>query len=72
LLGFQKGASEQVDVHEGILDGCWRSILVHLTITLSSTFARIWYSNQWTNPRGTKFTLACQIWSLLFTWETSA
>jgi hypothetical protein len=22
LLGFQKGASEQVDVHEGILDGC--------------------------------------------------
>jgi hypothetical protein len=38
---------------EGIQDeiswvwNCWRSILVHLAMSLPSTFARIWYSNQW-------------------------
>jgi hypothetical protein len=27
LLGFQKGAPEQVYVHEGILEGFWRMIM---------------------------------------------
>jgi hypothetical protein len=29
------------------VEECWRSILVHLAISLPSTFARIWYYNQW-------------------------
>jgi hypothetical protein len=27
FLGFQKGAPEQVNLHEGILDGFWRMIV---------------------------------------------